>query len=111
MKKRSIACAFVLVSCAVACGERRETVVVHDRGEPNEEIVEREPPADRVEEVGTPPSGEHVWIHGNWVWSGGAYVWRGGRWEVRRAGHEWTHGHWQRRGRGHVWVEGRWRRI
>ena len=112
MRTRSIACVFLLVSSGVvACGERRETVIVHERGEPAGEEVAREPPPDRAEDVGTPPSNEHIWVRGHWAWAGGDYVWRGGHWEVRRVGHEWVHGHWTRRGRGHVWVEGHWKRT
>ncbi|HEY8038874.1 MAG TPA: hypothetical protein VIF15_03740 [Polyangiaceae bacterium] len=74
-------------------------------------VVDRPPPADRVEDGGPAPGAEYVWIRGHWLWSRGDWVWRPGHWEVRRDGHEWAPGHWQRRPRGWIWIEGHWKRI
>lgn len=73
-----------------------------------EVVVRSPPPAEREEVVTAAPSPEHLWIKGNWHWSGREYVWTPGRWEIRRAGAVWQAGRWRESGGGWVWVEGRW---
>lgn len=73
-------------------------------------VAHREPPPVRWERIPPPPSVDHVWIPGHWVWDRGDYVWVPGHHEVRphrRA--VWEEGHWTRHERGWTWVEGRWR--
>jgi len=83
---------FSLVSCA-------PTYVVRER--PREVVYVR--PA--------PPSREHIWISGDWVWTGGGYQWREGHWERPRGGARWADGHWQNTNRGYRWVPGHWQRY
>lgn len=39
------------------------------------------PPPARVEYRTTAPSSRHVWVNGDWRWSGSRYQWAPGRWE------------------------------
>lgn len=39
------------------------------------------PPPARVEYRTTAPSSRHVWVNGDWRWSGSRYQWVPGRWE------------------------------
>lgn len=70
------------------------------------------PPPPRVEYVGPPPVVGHIWIGGNWGWSGGRHVWVPGRWEAPRHGHAWVPHRWEQDGRhwrqrGGHWQEDR----
>jgi len=71
--------------------------------------VVRERPAEVVYVRPAPPSGEHVWISGDWVWAGGRYAWHEGHWERRKEGRVWIEGHWQSTRGGWKWVAGHWR--
>lgn len=57
------------------------------------------------------PSLNHIWIEGDWIWSGQSrqYQHRQGRWEQQRPGRSFEQGHWRRSGRGSSWIRGRWR--
>lgn len=79
--------------------------VVHER------YVVRERPAEVVYVRPAPPSPEHIWISGDWVWSGGGYRWREGHWERRRQGVRWEDGHWQNTNHGWKWVPGHWQNF
>ncbi|MDR3713983.1 MAG: hypothetical protein P4L51_14265 [Puia sp.] len=73
--------------------------------------VVRERPAEVVYVRPAPPSREHVWITGDWVWVSGRYEWREGHWERPRPAARWESGHWQDTGRGWRWIPGHWRNI
>ncbi len=64
-------------------------------------------------EVARPPrpSAAHVWIEGDWVWSGSShsYYRRNGSWMVPRGGRSYSPGYWQAGPRGHHWRSGHWR--
>jgi hypothetical protein len=74
----------------------------------SEVVIRSPPPADRAEELGAAPSGEHLWIRGYWEWSGNEYTWVRGHWEARRPLEVWSPGHWRQTAGGWVWVPGRW---
>jgi hypothetical protein len=69
----------------------------------------RERPAEVIYVRPAPPSHEHIWITGDWVWTGGRYAWHEGHWERRREGGVWIDGHWQSAHGGWKWVPGHWR--
>ncbi|MEP6747991.1 MAG: hypothetical protein ABJB86_09715 [Bacteroidota bacterium] len=83
---------FSFVSCAPA-------YVVRER--PREVVYQRPPP----------PSREHIWISGDWVWAGGRYAWREGHWDRPRHGARWEDGHWQDTPRGSRWIPGHWQKF
>lgn len=68
-------------------------------------VVEREPPAPRIENHIERPG--YVWIKGRWDWNR-AWIWVDGRWERARSGHVWRDGRWERRGQRWYWIEGQW---
>jgi len=68
-----------------------------------------EPPA--TVEVGpnvSPPSPDHVWIPGSWVWYRGQYAWRPGYWMLVQADWDWVPSHYVYAPRGYVYVDGYW---
>jgi hypothetical protein len=74
-------------------------------------LVVGEPPAPRVEVIGTAPGPDYFWIAGHWNWEGGRWVWLNGRYDRHphyHPGASWEQGRWERRGGNSVWVEGRW---
>lgn len=73
-------------------------------------VVERTPPAVRIETQTVSPGPGYVWTRGHWRWTGTDYVWVRGGWVVRpQPAAAWVEGHWVRRPGGWVWVEGYWR--
>lgn len=75
-------------------------------------VVERRPPADRVEVIGVAPTPGYVWIAGYWGWEGGRrdYVWVPGRWSaVERGRRGWVPGRWRHGRGGWFWIDGHWR--
>ncbi len=82
---------FSLVSCASA-------YVVRERPR---EVVYFRPAA---------PSRAHIWVTGDWYWTGGRYQWREGYWAMPRHGSHWADGHWQNTRNGYKWVPGHWQR-
>ncbi len=44
------------------------------------EVVGYPPPPARIEFVPLPPTGDAVWIDGEWAWQGRRWAWRIGRW-------------------------------
>ena len=73
-------------------------------------IIERRPPALRVETRTVAPGPRYVWRRGHWRWTGVDYDWVPGRWVVRpRRNAVWVEGDWQRRRGGWVWSDGYWR--
>jgi len=73
--------------------------------------VVRERPTEVVYVRPAPPSREHIWITGDWVWVGGRYEWREGHWERPRPAARWENGHWQETSRGWRWIPGHWRNV
>ncbi len=71
-------------------------------------VVRERPPALRREIRGIAPSPRHIWIAGNWTWSG-RWVWTPGRWMLPpRERAPWVAGHWVVVQGGWSWVEGKW---
>jgi hypothetical protein len=63
-------------------------------------IMERRPPL---------PSRGHIWIDGNWHWSGQRYVWQPGRWAVPPHGRAvWVPPRYERDEHGYRYMPGRW---
>jgi hypothetical protein len=68
------------------------------------------PPAVRAEYYGAPPSSGHVWVNGNWGYSGNRYAWNQGYWaRPPHRGARWVEGRWDRDGRGYRFHKGYWR--
>lgn len=67
-------------------------------------------PPEAVESgpVGHPPSADHVWIPGLWVWRDGRYAWRPGYWVAAQADWDWVPCHYVWAPRGYVFVDGYW---
>ncbi len=68
-----------------------------------------EPPA--TVEVGpnvSPPSANHAWVPGSWVWYQGRYTWRPGYWVIMRTEWDWIPAHYVWAPRGYVFVDGYW---
>jgi len=55
-----------------------------------------------------PPSLEHVWIPGVWLWNEGRYAWRPGYWMVPQANWVWVPSTWVWTPAGCVFVDGYW---
>jgi hypothetical protein len=87
---------FLFVFLFVSCGP---SYVVRDR--PAEAVYLRPPP----------PSPDHVWVSGDWIWAGKKYEWHEGHYETRRVGQRWFEGHWINSRGGWTWIRGRWRRY
>lgn len=83
----------------------------HDRVVREERVVVvEEPPRERVEVIGVPPSRDHVYVKGHWVRRGRDWDWSPGHWVVRpRHNAQYVPGHWERERGGWVYVEGHWR--
>lgn len=70
-----------------------------------------EPPA--TVEIGpnvAPPSAEHSWIPGSWVWHERRYAWRPGCWVVVEPDWDWIPSYYVWAPRGYVFVDGYWDR-
>ena len=73
-------------------------------------VVDRRPPAVRVETRTVSPGSRYTWVSGHWRWTGVDYDWVPGRWVVRpRPGAVWVDGRWASRGSGWAWHDGYWR--
>jgi hypothetical protein len=55
-----------------------------------------------------PPSPDHSWIPGSWVWHQGRYAWRPGYWVTLEADWDWVPSHYTWSPRGYVFVDGYW---
>lgn len=72
-------------------------------------IVEKEPPAPKLELIPKEPGPGHIWIRGHWAWTG-AWTWEEGYWVLRPAPDiQWMDGRWGRHGKGWIWIPGHWR--
>jgi hypothetical protein len=66
-------------------------------------------PSDVIYARPVAPGPDHIWIDGDWVWSGGIYHWREGHWDHARAGRAWHRGNWEAHGGGWRWHRGYWK--
>lgn len=57
---------------------------------------------------GPPPTPNHVWVPGTWLWMDGRYVWRPGSWTVANPNWVWVPAHYVAGPHGAVFVEGYW---
>ena len=73
------------------------------------QLVEKEPPALRVEVPGRPPSIHHTWLKGNWRWDGKAWDWNGGHWEYNVAKKVWEEPRWEKQANKFHYVAGHWK--
>ncbi|RYD69236.1 MAG: hypothetical protein EOP84_28850, partial [Verrucomicrobiaceae bacterium] len=55
-----------------------------------------------------PPSANHVWISGNWMYNDSRYAWRPGYWEPAQENWVWVPGHHVWTPGGYVYVDGYW---
>ncbi len=67
-----------------------------------------EPPDPIEEVVVTPPSSDHVWVPGVWLWQAGGYAWRPGYHAQLRTNWTWIPAHYVWSPRGYVFVDGYW---
>ena len=72
-------------------------------------FVKIQPVAPRFERPPA-PSRNHVWVEGEWEWSGDHYVRKEGYWVVPRPHEVWVTGHWKRAYGGWAWAPGHWSR-
>jgi hypothetical protein len=73
-------------------------------------IVEKAPPAPKLELVPKEPGTGYVWIRGHWAWKDGIWAWEQGYWVQRPAPDiQWMDGLWSRHGKGWIWIPGHWR--
>lgn len=73
--------------------------------------IEYLPEPPETVEVGpniVPPSADHSWIPGCWVWHQGRYAWRPGYWVTVRTDWDWIPAHYVWAPRGYVFVDGYW---
>lgn len=76
-----------------------------------EEEVEYLPPPPASQERGPgidPPSADHVWVPGSWIWIDSRYAWRPGHWVVCRPGWIWVPARYVWTPYGFVFVDGYW---
>jgi hypothetical protein len=66
------------------------------------------PPPPRIEAPTLQPSQNHIWITGNWKWTGINYEWVDGRWIKAKKGKVWVAGTWEQVGARWVWKPGEW---
>src|SRR4051812_13394624 len=95
---------------AVGCVVEQDRVQVED-GQPREVVVREAPPVEREEVAPPPPTVRHVWIRGNWHWTGADWAWQPGHYETRRTGAQWIPAHYERRAGGYIYIPGHWRRV
>jgi hypothetical protein len=57
------------------------------------------------------PSGNYIWIEGNWYWNSRTrtYNYRDGYWTTPRQKQYYKPGYWNNTRRGYRWVPGGWR--
>ncbi len=55
-----------------------------------------------------PPTENHTWVPGSWVWRESRYLWRPGYWIVAQPGWIWTPAHYTYTPCGYVFVDGYW---
>jgi len=73
-------------------------------------IVEKAPPAPKLELVPKSPGHDFIWIRGHWSWKTGAWTWEEGYWSQRPGPDiQWMDGEWARHGKGWIWIPGHWR--
>lgn len=73
--------------------------------------VEYLPEPPETVEVGpsmAPPSADHSWIPGSWIWHHGRYAWRPGYWVAAHTDWNWVPAHYTWAPRGYVFVDGYW---
>ena len=100
----------LLAGCVVEPVPGHVVAASHGAAVSGEVVVERRPPALRVETRTVAPGPRYVWVRGHWRWTGVDYDWVPGRWVLRpRSSAMWVEGRWQRRPRGWAWYEGYWR--
>lgn len=58
--------------------------------------------------VGDPPSEDHIWASGSWVWNENRYAWRPGYYVQARPNWSWTPAHYVWSPMGYVFVDGFW---
>ncbi len=55
-----------------------------------------------------PPSVNHIWVSGNWVWRDTRFMWQPGYWVVGQSNWVWTPSYYTWAPRGYVFVNGYW---
>jgi hypothetical protein len=67
-------------------------------------------PPDTLETgpVGDPPTADHIWIPGCWIYQAGSYAWLAGQWCPCHAGWVWVPAHYVWTPAGYVFVDGFW---
>ncbi len=57
-----------------------------------------------------PPSPDHIWVAGTWIWADHGYAWRPGYWTRGNPDWVWIPAHYVWTPRGYVFVDGYWDR-
>ena len=105
----ALAAPLMLVGCVAHVDPVPTTAAVTTTQYGSAVVVERRPPALRVETHTASPGDRYVWVRGYWRWTGADYDWVPGRWVIRpRPAATWVEGRWERRGGGWVWYDGYW---
>lgn len=90
--------------------EQPTYVIVQPAAQTPEILVEQEPPADVVEEMGTSPGYNYVWVKGHWQWDGSQWVRIHGQWVLKPSDSAlWVPGYWTKHHDHWRWTEGYWR--
>ena len=98
--QRRAALAFVACMMSAPADAGLELVVTPPRSPP---------PALRIENCGTAPFRDAVWVDGRWDWRGSQYVWVSGHWQRAPEGmHRWKQGQWTKRDNGWFFTPGQW---
>jgi len=72
------------------------------------EYLPEPPETVEVGPSGIPPTSDHIWIPGAWIWLQGRYAWRPGYWVAGYADWDWVPSHYNWAPRGYVFVDGYW---
>jgi hypothetical protein len=72
------------------------------------EYLPEPPESIEVAPPGPPPSPNHIWVEGNWIWSGVRYLWRPGYWIRVNPDWTWAPAHYVATPAGYLYVEGYW---
>jgi len=104
----ALLCALLALNsgCVVAV---RPAPVATVYAEPNEVVVDQDPPPAVEEVAGVAPGPGFLWIGGYYHWYGGRWVWYRGHYErPPHPGAVWVHARYAWRGNARIYVRGYW---
>jgi hypothetical protein len=93
--------------CVVAVRPGPAAVVY---SQPDEVVVDQDPPAAQYEVVGVSPGPGFLWVGGYYHWYGNRWAWNAGHYErPPHPGAVWVHPRYAYRGSARIYVRGYWR--